>query len=273
MNANLRNAFMLCMGYPLPVIKRHVDKLMESMVASKQSSALILQKSLAYMIDGFMDGDCENAIERLVHVENEVMALKLSPLTNCWHGFKRLLLAYVMRDYARAGKEAELFHDLAKIPIATIDIAILYLFHTVALLACCKETGSNRRRTLRVARSNIAVVSKFAEISPQFCLGFLCFMKAEVANLRGKHHEATNQYLTSIALLNRMQIYSFQAIACERAGLYMIEHGKTCIANDYLCESLRLYEEWGAKGKCDDLRREIAVIFGKGDVAATSVIS
>jgi hypothetical protein len=158
-----------------------------------------------------------------------------------------------------------LFHDLERIPIATIDIAILYLFDTITRLAYCQETGSNRRRTLAVARSHIAVVSKFVKISPEFCLGFLCFMKAEVANLRGKHQEATNQYLTSIALLNRTKISSIQAIACERAGMYMIERGKTSVANDYLCESLRLYEEWGAKGKSDELRREIAVVFGKGN--------
>lgn len=257
---------MFCLGYPLPVVKKHVDKLMESMVTLKQSSALILQKSLAYMIDGFMNWDCENAIESLVSVEKEVNALKLSRLTNCWHGFKRLLLAYVMRDYARATKEADLFHDLAKTPFATIDVVILYLFDTISRLAYCKETGQNRRRTLAVARSNIAVVSKFVKISPQFCLGFLSFMKAEVANLKGKHQEATNQYLTSVALLNRMQVSSIQAIACERAGLCMMEQGNTCLANEYLCESLRLYDEWGAKGKSDELRHEIAVLFvGKGD--------
>jgi hypothetical protein len=252
---------MFCVGTPLPVVKEEFDKLTEAMVTSKQNTLLLLHRPMLYMIEGFMDVDTKKAMDQLMQAQKDT--LESGILFQCAMGLKKLVLAYFMCDYARAMKETDVTKFVEMLPVVTIDVSLVLLFDALARLAYCKQTGKNKRKTLAIARKRMASMEKFAKVNPGFCLGLLYFMKAEVASLTGKHDEATNQYLSCVALLGRMEMVSVHAMASERAGRYMLERGKTSVAKEYFCESQTLFEEWGAKGKSDALQNEVAVVFGK----------
>ena len=118
-----------------------------------------------------------------------------------------------------------------KSPFKTVVIALYGLTH----LALYRTTGKNKRKAVAAARSRIRKVDVLARANPQFCLGKVYLLRAEVAAVIGNHDEAHALYVTAFALFGTENSLMELAIAKEfPPGRNMLERGKTDIAITYL---------------------------------------
>lgn len=239
--------------------------LTETLVEFKQESMLRLHNAMLHMIEAFMETDCNRAFSHLIEGEAVLLASSTTSsdlLYNCWYGFKKLILSYLMGDYAGAASEAMAMTDVDLLPVTTVDISMIVTFDALARIAYCKKTGKNKRKTMIIAKKRLKRMEKFSKINQSFCLGLTYFLKAEIAWLTGKHRSAPQLYFTCVSLFGRVNMLSLHAMAAERAGRYMLECGKMETAKDYFEEAVSVLDKWGAQGKSNALSKEISILFG-----------
>lgn len=87
-----------------------------------------------------------------------------------------------------------------------------------------------------------------------------------MAAFKGDFDVADEKYFAYVALFERTRMPIQRGIACERAAIFMLEHGSHESAKFYLSEARRVFEEWGAMGKSDALSVEISELFGRSAV-------
>ena len=80
-------------------------------------------------------------------------------------------------------------------------------------------------------------------------------------------------YDKAIVASGRLGILHIQAIANERAGLFLLGKSETTLASDYLSQAWSLYNEWGALAKCRRMELRHAEIINKEDSSQEKGIS
>lgn len=270
LNGVMKCTYSFCLGSPLPLVKIEMEKFTAAMMKSNQETLLIVHHALFYMIEALMASDSLAVFNGLVQNEGSILnEPKASDfIYQVWFVFKRMVLSYIAGDYATANAEARKI-SFDKVPVAGIDLSLLFMFDALSRMAYCKQTGKKKRKTLAVARDRLAKLKSYATSNPRFCCGMRTFVEAELAVLQGKRDNAKVKYFACIAMFGREKMLPQLGMACERAGKFMIECGMLTDAIDYLRESHRAFEEWGAKGKCDALKVEIDELFGRENLSAS----
>ena len=78
-------------------------------------------------------------------------------------------------------------------------------------------------------------------------------IEAEVEALLGNPSKALEYYKESIALSEKYLFVHEEALACERAGIYLLEQSNVQSAYEYLLQAHNSYATWGATAKVKHL--------------------
>lgn len=86
----------------------------------------------------------------------------------------------------------------------------------------------------------------------------ILLVEAEVAAAVGNRDLALSKYDESIQVAQREGFLNEQALACEKAGLSLLEWGENSKARTYFQAACTLYSQWGADAKMKDVNKRLA---------------
>lgn len=126
----------------------------------------------------------------------------------------------------------------------------------LAEMIVARETKS--RSHLRAANRSLRRLKKWTEYASTSWLNRMHLILAEHDALQGRHEQATRYFFSSIEHAERHGWIHEQALALERAGIYLIETSQMDKGLDCLYRSRGLYETWGCVVKCNTITQFIS---------------
>ena len=236
LNGNARTSYLFALGGPLAQLKKEMETYSDEIELLNQTSMLKVQRTFAYLISA--TESVSSTEDLLMRLHRDALCVEEAPSGlewDCWQHFQFSLLAFVMGDAELANQQAEKGAEMDKSPFKTVVIALFHLFYGLTHLALYRTTGKNKLKAVAAARSRIRKIDVLARANPQFCLGKVYLLRAEVAAFIGNHDEAHALYVTAFALFGTENSLMELAIAKEfPPGRNMLERGKTDIAITYL---------------------------------------
>jgi hypothetical protein len=178
-----------------------------------------------------------------------------------WGYSQTVIVSFIFCDYRRSVKYSR--PCFKEHPYDGFDLATVYGFIGMANIALYKQTGKRylgMRTLARRCEKKIKHVCKFA---PEYCLGKLSLLQAEISSLsRMRHHNTVLKYLTAIAVADSSKHLLEGALAHERYGRYLTDYGDLSSSLTHLRMACSLYREWNAYAKADMLQDEIDKMAG-----------
>jgi histidine kinase len=255
LNAHLHSFMMFDLGKPLQELKTHMMNITEQMRMLKQELLVNLNKPFLYMIEAFI-GDTAARVDSYDTFREQKLFDSKHSTPEAWIHNQRCIVAYVFCDYEMAVSEGNLARRKLDHPYTNVDLAMGVFFHGLACLALSQKNGQNRRKLIRVAKRHISLLDRITIGAPEYCLGKLFLLRAELSAIRKKFDLARSQYISAIALSAKGSILMEEAVANERAGRFMQKLGDPR-ASDFLHEALAVFQKWGAESKVKRLREEL----------------
>lgn len=166
----------------------------------------------------------------------------------------KLYLAVYMNDLDQAGR---LMEEYSKSDPGIV-LPYVYKYHILykAIIAASapQKSFADRRRM----RKHLQFMEKAMLNCPENHANKVFLIRAEIAASKGRCDEAALRYDKSIHYAKNNRLPNEQAFACERAGGMLISSGQPTRAVPYLCEAIRLYDQWGAEVKVLQLKEIMA---------------
>jgi len=107
-----------------------------------------------------------------------------------------------------------------------------------------------RKNNISVAKNNRKKLQKLCTINPKNCTNKLLLLDAELAGLRGARAELIlDMYDRAISVAGVEGFIHEQALASERASVFMRRRGDASGSKKYFNRAVALYKEWGATRK------------------------
>jgi predicted ATPase len=257
-------------GVPLPAIEVEYSDIVRRMEASRQKSMLTTALPLSQCIRDLM-GVSDDPLSSQSHDEltksSDIAGrpLVVSAILAC-----RLTLCFVLNEYDVVSTFLDEFVEkyLELIPVGSTRTHLM-----MSTGICAVELarhGHSRRGNVRIAKSMITKLRKFAEYNPQYCLDKLFLVQAELASYQRHSSRARQKYLASIALA----VANESRYSCAKANECFARHLLRNVDTDpeferdsFNCfvEARRQYAEWGAAAKVARLEREIRELFPHKD--------
>jgi hypothetical protein len=254
----LKCSFEFYVGRELHLLAQECDNLLADLMKLKHKWALFSLKAMMHTIRCLVGCvDYVETIGLLIESENDIDFPNTTSIFQFLTGYHRLILSYIMCDMNQALTEACALQALDQRPYHEVDACMIFTLDCLARMDKCPSNGMQRRSTFVIVRKRISILKRFASVNPHLCLGMLHLVQAKVAQNKGKVSDATNLYISSIAILGSENLLSIHPLACEQMARFMIICNKNEEARSYLQESLESYQKWGANQKCDLLKIEI----------------
>jgi histidine kinase len=257
LNAHICITIMFERGKPLNELNDRMMNFTGELRMLKQESMVNMNKPLRYMIEALIGNDNECTVSasagnpiRGGHFESDHV------YAGCWIHFQRCIVTYIFGDFETAVIEGSKAKSCVASPYQTVDLACMLLFDGLASLGLCQQPGRHRRHLITTAKRHISVIEKISCGAPEYCLGKVFLLRAELSVTTRKFDKAHSEYISAIALSSKGGLLMEEAIANERAGRCMQILGDSR-STAFLNEALELYEKWGAKAKACRLRTEI----------------
>jgi hypothetical protein len=257
LNAHICTTIMFERGKPLNELNDRIIKVSGELRMLKQQFMVNINKPLSYMIEALIGNDNECTVSASTgnpvcwgHFDSE------HTYHGSWIHFQRCIVAYIFGDFETAVIEGSKAKISKAFPYQTVDLACMILFDGLASLGLCQQPGCHRRHFIATAKRHIRVIEKISYGSPEYCLGKVFLLKAELSMTTRNFDKAHSEYISAIALSSKGGLLMEEAIANERAGRCMQMLGDSR-SFGFFNEALELYERWGAKAKARRLRAEI----------------
>ena len=134
----------------------------------------------------------------------------------------------------------------------------LETFHRgIGLYAMARRTKN--RKYKKEAKRILKLISKWYKAGNPNVTHYDLMLRAEQAALDGKHGEADDLYKEAIVSAARPGHLQHAALFNERYADYRLtERGDVDDAKYHLSEAARYYSDWGAVGKAEQLKEELA---------------
>lgn len=255
MSANLyyTNAFLA--GQPLDSLRGEIESLVSRMSGHSHS----LWANLTIPIQRLMRKLTKKAAEKSDE-ENAMLWTTVTqshvPRTKMIDIIFQLVGAFYFGDYPLAIDLARQGHDVEKVLYNRTPLISLQLFYeSLSTLAIAQNSSSNRNVHLLAGRKALKKLKVLADLSPKTLAHKVCLLEAEFAALNGSMDRAYKQYNLAIVLAEEEGFLQDQALACERA--FLAFRGTKTVssrAQPYLARAIKLYAQWGAHSKVDELR-------------------
>ncbi len=161
------------------------------------------------------------------------------------------LTLYLNRQPAEALRILDQAAPMLDFILGVVSVAE-YHFYGALLLSELPESPDALQR-LEHHRTWLA---QRAETCPENFLQKAQLIDAELARLQNQPWEASQHYDAAIANALTHHFLQDEAIACERAALFWLDHGKETFAQPYLQQAHYAFMRWGAVQKVAQLETE-----------------
>jgi predicted ATPase len=132
-------------------------------------------------------------------------------------------------------------------------------------------SSRNSRQHVRAGDRALKELIKWTKFAPDSWLNRIQLIKAERCAIQGNYEEATKNYFSSIDCAEQFGWIHEQALALERAGIFLLEIGSQVGKGlDCLYKSRDLYDQWGCIVKCNQITQLISVRRGDDDCCMTT---
>ena len=174
----------------------------------------------------------------------------------------KLILEYVFQDHQHAiatARQAELYLAYTR---GMPYIPVFYFYDSLTHLALYPTASTFQQLQWRVrVWRNQRKMKKWAKHAPMNYLHKYYLVEAEWARVSGRNAAAGEYYDKAIALAQEHQFLNEEALAYELAGRFYLqtsEVSKTSevLADYYLKQAHRAYQEWGATAKVRQLEQQ-----------------
>jgi predicted ATPase/signal transduction histidine kinase/DNA-binding NarL/FixJ family response regulator/tRNA A-37 threonylcarbamoyl transferase component Bud32 len=181
-----------------------------------------------------------------------------SPFHLAWLYYAKIRSAYLFEDRANWlawADKLDLIESYvpshSKVPESCFYVALIRL-------AALQGSEAQREEQLAEVARLLAKLKFWAENCPENIEHKYLLVQAELARLEGEITLAMTLYEEAIQLAEEAGYINNQALANELYAKFWLEQGRSKIAQLYMTEALRLYQNWGATAKVKALRQSYA---------------
>ncbi|RKH46136.1 GAF domain-containing sensor histidine kinase [Corallococcus sicarius] len=181
----------------------------------------------------------------------------LHPLfVSFWYRFHRLELQLLLGNRAAALAEARQLSGLIVCQRGQYGEAHAVFMVALALAAHGEEAPAEEQAKWRgELDGHHAFLKNLAAVCPANFLAFEALVSAEVARQQGRAEEAMEHYERALRAARASGFLQYAALAGELAASFYRSRGLRTIAEAYLEEAWRAYQEWGAQAKLRQLEQ------------------
>jgi tetratricopeptide (TPR) repeat protein len=234
-------------GYPLKYIEQENQTYMKIVPPKHTNSTILKQTRLMEFIRILMSSESEFGMF------NSQMPIEVG--VNLAETLK-IMLAMIFAEYQQALKLGRAFFRITAYKL--YDFAAFYMYLGIANISLFQQKGWKHVRLLIAARYYRKKVYQICKSTPDYALGKLALLKAEISSTSSRRHENTVvQYLIAISWANTKHHLFDGAFSNERYARYLLSRGDFDSAINYLRESCSLYRKWDASHKANLLQIEL----------------
>ena len=181
----------------------------------------------------------------------------------------KLMLAYLFGRYDKAENNARILRQHIKRLMGASYLVTFYFYDSLSKLALAYADPEHRQKKLiREASISIRRLSKVAAHNPSFGYHKLLLVKAELCRATGQFKKAALLYNDAIESARKYEYYNDVALSCELAGKFYLSQNRTFVAQQYIVQACKFYQQWGASTKVSDLQQKFNFILEKQQAEA-----
>ena len=245
----LNASFYIFLSFEIGQSLEHIDQdykrliADESCVDHRMNTTLVMMRPFISMVHILMG--------KATEFESNALQNRLN-----WADAHKITVALLFGHYKQAVQLGQAFFQ--GYPMEQFDLASIYLFVGIANVALFKQTGRRKFGMCAVARKLLKKIDRICTTAKDYCLGKVTLLQAEISSTLSRNHERTvRKYLVAIALADSSKNPFEGAMAHERYGRYLGEHGDLKASVSHLRIACSLYQEWNAYRKVDLLQGEL----------------
>lgn len=164
--------------------------------------------------------------------------------------YQHLFLACMFGNHRKASNIAMNVAD--ELPMYLLESTRQQFLTALSCASMARSTG--RRKYKREARRQSRKIKGWVKKNNPNVIHFDLLVDAELAALDGNHNVARKKYQQAIRLAARSGFIHDQALANERYAEFLLEYNSDRSEASYrMTDAIRLYAEWGAAGKVEQL--------------------
>jgi len=174
-------------------------------------------------------------------------------------------IAYLFYDYALARRFVQRCRPLTNLIAPTYQYPVYLFYSSLVSLAIARNTdeGIERDNLITEAKESLSKLKSMSDVAPCNFSNKVKLIEAEMQITLGDNSKALEQYDEAISLSKKYGFVQEEALASERAGLYLLQQNKVDDAYEYLVQAHYSYKAWGAISKTKQLIHSYPLISEK----------
>ena len=247
-------------GPSLEIVEKDIRSFNSWMRSQKQETGLRMSEPCLHLIHVLM-GKIEDPTNtayldaQMEHATKTNNSMAIAGVTE-----QKIMIGYLFND---CGVRDEVFKKVEDCPTPDFSLALRKTFQGLFLLRLARS-GYKKRKCLRHAGKILRWLQDMSEKSPHNFADKALLMEAELLSVIGKSDKSYEKFTCAIAMAAASEFTCIHAIALERVAWHVFRQPDADVAEaeSYFNQACEKYEQWGAHGKVEDLRNEVASIFG-----------
>jgi predicted ATPase/signal transduction histidine kinase len=192
-------------------------------------------------------------------------------LTSFYVNLSEMIYYYLMGDYEKALMHGEITDGYAESMYGYPIVSLHTLYYPLVLLKLISSATEEKKEAyLKKVESLLRKMKGWANHAPENFRNKYCLIEAEKARIGGKFQNALRFYEKAIQGAKENSLLHEEALSCERAGEYCLEHNLVELARHYLREAYSHYSQWGAVVKAKDLKSRYRELIEKHPISSQS---
>ncbi|MFC4302332.1 AAA family ATPase [Cohnella boryungensis] len=167
------------------------------------------------------------------------------------------LPGYIFGEYREANEALKRTSELAASRQDNRENVMQYTYEALVWAQLYEDMPAKERSAAWTGlRERRRMLRKYARQCPEDYLHKYLFVKAEMAQIKGKSRQAEEWFALSIEAARTHGHIHDLAMAAESCGKHGLRQGKPHLAKIYLTEAHNAYQQWGAWVKAADMERQ-----------------
>mgnify|MGYP000937134844 FL=1 len=262
-------------GKELPDLEKEVSKLARAIGRMRQDTTRFLVEVYHQEILNMMEPSEDPCLLRGDACDEAIMLPSLTEAGEnsilCAIHVQKLRLCYLFRDYLTAIHNYEMARNYLEGAKGSMLAPIIMFYGSLARLAVFDELDHNKRKeVMKEVLRNQRDLKRWASSAPMNFLHKFHLVEAERLRVLKRTHEAMDHFDLSITMAKENHYVNEQALAYEKAAMFLISLGNLNRARYYLEEAINCYVIWGAGAKVKDLVDNYSELVGMSPPAFRS---
>jgi len=253
-------------GKNLKDVKEESIKFYERLQFLKHESAFYMHKIFTQAVINLhetvsdpirLNGRIHNEAEISPHYEETETAV-------CILHLYKTVLSFLFENPVEGLKNAKETEIRLESLAGSSQIPIFYFYDSLIKLSLLSgEREANKKHQLSSVNRNIKILKKYAKVGPSNCLHKLLLVRAELNRVLGKIERASTLYDQAINEAQDNEYINELALICELAGKFYLHHNRHVMAQHYLLQAYKFYQQWGAVSKLKYMKDKYVDLFEK----------